>query len=76
MRLLRWYSFTRREQSNMVKKVNEIGDLMTVDEASKRIGTTYVALSKWIRRTDAPRVRVGPVVMVRLVDLVAYQPRI
>lgn len=60
---------------NTVTKANQIGELITIDAASKAKGGTYPATYKWIKRNAIPLVRMGNMYLVRLSDLSSYQPR-
>jgi excisionase family DNA binding protein len=59
----------------MVTQTTKIGELVTIDGASKIKGVSYQTLYRWIVRNDIPRVRVGSAHLVRLADLSKYQPR-
>lgn len=48
----------------------------TLIEASKRVGVSYQAMQKWVKRhKEVPTKRVGTAVVVQLISLTEYQKR-
>jgi hypothetical protein len=59
----------------VVAQLERIGEWMTLREAAKVKGTTEAALSKALHLYKYPHAKIGRTIVVRLVDIEAYQKR-
>ena len=59
----------------LVKKVDTIGDLVTLEKAGKMVGVTANAVWLWMRYNKVPGIQLGRTILVSQNDLVAYIPR-
>ena len=59
----------------MDTKLEQVGELLTLREASNQLGTTRNALYQWMRRNGIECKAIGRTLLIRKVDLVAYSPR-
>lgn len=47
----------------------QIGDFVTLDRAAKKLGISYWALWRRIRKGDVPTIKIGRSILVRLEDV-------
>lgn len=56
------------------RKIESIGNLLTMREAAREKHVTYAALRKWVYRAQVPVVRIGRSILIDRNELNKYHP--